>query len=209
MRRRAFITLLGGAAVVWPLAAAAQSPTKIWRIGIIDNTPMWDSFREELHHLGYVAGRNVIFEYRDAQGAPERMAAAATELARLPVDAIATYGTPASRAAKQATTMIPVVMIAVGDPIAAGLVPNFARPGGNLTGNSLISADLVAKRMQILKEVVPSVRHLAFLWNPDNASNFAQLRELQVSAPAFGINLISVEFGSASDFDSTFCQHDA
>jgi putative ABC transport system substrate-binding protein len=196
--------MLVGPAVGWSFAAAAQSQTRIWRVGIIDDTSMWDAFRDELRALGYVEGRNVVFEYRYTQGNPDQMANAASELVRLSVDVFATYGTPASRAAKQATTVIPVVMIAVGDPISAGLVTNFARPEGNVTGKSLVSADLVAKRMQLLKEVVPSVQRLAFLWNPDNASNLAQFQELQRSAPAFGIKLVSVEFGSTSDFDHTF-----
>ena len=165
---------------------------------------MWDPFRDELRALGYVEGKNVALENRTTEGIPERMVALAAELASLPVDVIVTFGTQASRAAKQATTTIPIVMISVGDPIAAGLVSNLARPGGNITGNSIVSPVLAAKRMEILKEVAPSVHRLAFLWNPDNASNLAQLSELQNSVTAFNIRLIPIEYGSASDFDRVF-----
>src|SRR5215831_19773185 len=114
MKRRQFITLLGGTAAAWPLAAGAQQQGKIPRIGIIDDAPMWNAFREGLRDLGYMEGQNIAFEYRTADGVPERLAEAATDLARLPVDVIATYGTPATSAAKRATTTIPIVMIAIG-----------------------------------------------------------------------------------------------
>src|SRR6266852_5266438 len=116
MRRRKFITLLGGAAVAWPLAARAQQPaTKIPRIGIIDDVPIWDHFRQGLRDLGYIDGQNIVIEYRSAEGQPDRLATAASELARIPVDVIVTSGTAATRAAQQATTTIPIVMIAIGD----------------------------------------------------------------------------------------------
>ena len=121
MRRREFITLLGSAAV-WPLAARAQHHAKILRIGIIDDSPRWNAFRHELRDLGYLEGHNVAFDYAYGEGVPERLAEAAAQLVRLPVDVIATYGTAASFAAKQATTSIPIVMISVGDPVRAGLV---------------------------------------------------------------------------------------
>src|SRR5260370_37892213 len=118
MRRREFITLLGGAATAWPLAARAQQrPTKIPRIGIIDNAPIWDHFRQGLSELGNIEGRDVVIEYRLGQGQPDRLAAAASELASLPVDVIVTTGSTATQAAKQATTTIPIVMIAVGYPV--------------------------------------------------------------------------------------------
>ena len=134
--RREFITLLGGAAV-WPLAARAQqSVSKIPRIGIIDDAPMWNAFREGLRDLGYLEGQNIAFEYRTADGVPERLAEAATDLARRPVDVIATYGTAPSIAAKAATTTIPMVMIAVGDVVRTGL-----RRGGGVAAARTISAD--------------------------------------------------------------------
>src|SRR5215510_15459387 len=119
MRRREFITLLGGAVVAWPLAARAQQPAKVPRIGIIDDAPIWDHFRQGLRDLGYIEGQNIAFEYRSAEGKPDRLAAVASELARLPVDVIVTFGTAAAYAAKEATTTIPIVMI-VGDPVRSG-----------------------------------------------------------------------------------------
>jgi hypothetical protein len=120
MRRREFIALIAGAAAL-PLGARAQHPTKMPRIGIIDDGPIWDHFRAGLHDLGYIEGRSIAIEYRSAEAQPERLALAASELAQLPVDVIAIYGTAAAHAAKQATTTIPIVMIGIGDPVRAGL----------------------------------------------------------------------------------------
>ena len=124
MRRREFITLLGGIAA-WPLAARAQHrPTKTPLIGIIDDAPIWDHFRQGLSDLGYVEGRDIVFEYRSAEGQPDRLAAVAGDLASLPVDVIASFGSAATRAAREATATIPIVMIAIGDPVRAGFVPS-------------------------------------------------------------------------------------
>jgi putative ABC transport system substrate-binding protein len=203
MRRREFITLLGGA-TAWPLAARAQQPAKIPRIGIIDNAPIWDHFRQGLRDHGYVEGRDVVFEYRSAQGKPELLAAAAADLSRLPVDVIATFGSPASRAAQQATKTIPIVAISVGDPVRIGLVASLARPGGNITGNTNLGPDVVTKRLQLLKELIPSVSRLAFLWNPDNGSNAVQVEETKTALPALQLTLISVEVRSVGEFDDAF-----
>src|SRR5215831_13084949 len=165
VRRREFITLLGSAAA-WPLVARAQQQGKIPRIGIIDDAPMWNAFREGLRDLGYLEGQNIAFEYAYDDGVPERLAEAAAALVRRPVDVIATFGTPASFAAKQATTTIPILMISIGDPVRAGLVPSLARPGGNITGNTSLGQDVGAKRLQILKEAIPTVSRVALLWNP-------------------------------------------
>src|SRR5215510_626084 len=127
--RRAFITLLGGAAVAWPLAARAQQPARVPRIGIVDDAPMWQSFRQALREFGYVEGQSVNYEYRYSEGVPDRLAAAVDELVRRPVDLIAVYATPATEAAKAATTTIPIVMIGVGHPVRAGLLASLARPG--------------------------------------------------------------------------------
>src|ERR1700757_2249269 len=126
MKRREFISLLGGAVAAWPLAARAQRPAKIARVGIIDDAPIWDHFRQGLREAGYVEGQNLAIEHRSAEGQPERLAAAARELVAMPVDVIAVYGTAATHAAQQATTTIPIVIIAIGDPIRAGLVPSLA-----------------------------------------------------------------------------------
>jgi len=183
MKRREFIALL--TAVAWPLGVRAQQAvTKIPRIGIVDDAPIWDHFRAGLRELGYVEGRTIAIEYRSAEGQPDRLAAAAIELARFPVDLIATFGTAASHAAKQATTTIPIVMIGIGDPVRAGLVSNLARPGGNITGNTILGPELTAKRIQLIKEILPAISRMAFLWNPNNASHAAYIEEWKAVVPA-------------------------
>jgi putative ABC transport system substrate-binding protein len=205
MRRREFISLLGSAAVARPLAARAQqSATKIPRIGIIDDAPIWDHFRQGLRDLGYIDRQNIAIEYRSAAGQPERLAAAASELARLPVDVIVTSGSAASRAAQQTTTTVPIVMIAIGDPVRAGLAANLARPGGNITGNTILGAEMSAKRLQLLKEVIPGVLRVAFLWNPNNASHLAYLEEWRAVAPALDVKLLFVEVRSSDQLDGAF-----
>jgi len=205
MRRREFITLLGGAAAAWPLVTRAQQrPTKIPRIGIIDDAPIWDHFRKALHDLGYVEGQNIVIEYRAAQGEPARLVQAARELAGIPVDVIVEFGSTAARAAQMATTTIPIVMISIGDPVRAGFIASLARPGGNMTGNTILGPDLSPKRLQLLKEVIPSVSRAAFLWNPDNASNVVIRDELQAAMPKLGMSLISVAVRSTSEFDTAF-----
>jgi putative ABC transport system substrate-binding protein len=206
VKRREFISLIGSAVAAWPLATRAQQTRKIARIGIIDDSPVWDPFRQQLRELNYVEGQNVVFEYRRAEGVPDRLSAAAGELVQLPVDVIAAFGTPAARAVQQATKTIPLVAISVGDPIGAGLVSNYARPGGNITGNSILGPDVVTKRLQILRDTIPSVSHVAFLWNPDNASNTAILEELRKALPVFQMTLVPLQAQTADDFDRIFAQ---
>ena len=178
LRRRELITLLGGAAATWPLAARAQqSVTKMPRVGIIDNAAIWDHFRQGLRDLGYIEGRNIAIEYRSAEGRPGRLVAAATELVRLPVDVIATYATPATEAAKQATTTIPIVMIGIGDPVGAGFVASLAHPGGNITGDTSLGPPMAAKRLQLLKLAIPTMSRVAILWNPNNGSHADEVIE--------------------------------
>ena len=204
MKRREFITLLGGAAVAWPLTARAQQGPKIPRVGIIDEAPMWNAFRQGLRDLGYVEGQNIAFDYRYANGVPERLAQAAAELVRLPVDVIATFGTPPTVAAMRSTTTIPIVMIGIGDPVRAGLAQSLAHPGGNVTGNTILGAAVVAKRLQLFKEAVPTVSRVALLWNPDNASNVLNVDEVQAAAPALDMTFISVPMRSSNEFYSVF-----
>jgi len=201
MKRREFITLAGGAAAAWPLAARAQQPGKIPRIGIIEDSLQWNAFRHGLRDLGYLEGQNIAFACV-GDGVPERLAEAAAALVRRPVDV--TFGTPASFAAKQATTTIPIVMISIGDPIRTGLVPSLARPGGNITGNTIIGPDVGAKRLQILKEPIPTVSRVAFLWNPDNASNVLQFEETQAAAPTLGVTVIPVSVSPRIEFETAF-----
>src|SRR5215469_16200 len=204
MRRRDFMALLGSTAAMWPLAAHAQPPAKRARIGILDDAPMWQAFRQALRELGYVEGQNIAYEYRYGDGAPKRLATAAAELVRRPVDLIATYGTPATHAAKEATATIPIVMIGVGDPVRAGLVASLARPGGNITGNTVLSPDLGPKRLQILREAIANVKRAVYLANPDNASNMAALAETKIAASEAGTGLIPVAVRTVGDFDPAF-----
>src|SRR6516165_10873144 len=199
--RRQFISLLSGAAA-WPLAARAQQPAHVPRIGIVDDAPMWQTFRQALRELGYVEGQTVNYEYRYSEGVPDRLAAVVGELVRRPVDLIAAYGTPPVETAKAATTTIPIVMIGVGDPVRAGLVASLAHPGGNITGNTVLSPDLGGKRLQLLREAIPTVARVAYLTNPDNTATLDVLAEMKPAAAAAGMALIGVEFGSASDFDT-------
>jgi putative ABC transport system substrate-binding protein len=158
MRRREFITLFGGAAVAWPLAGRAQQPvTKPVRIGVLANEwwPPIESLRDGLREQGYVEGQNLQFEYRWAQDRNERHPALAAELVELPVHVIVTWGTPAALAAKHATSTIPIVMGAIGDPVRVGVVSNLARPGGNITGFAALTFEMEEKRLELLKELLP------------------------------------------------------
>jgi putative ABC transport system substrate-binding protein len=210
MRRRRFITLIGGmatnaVAAAWPLGLRSSfAASKIARIGIIDDNQDWEAFRAELRELGYAEGQNIAFEYRRADEIPEQLAVAARELAQIPVDVIALFGTPAAQAALHATKSIPIVAISVGDPVAAGLVSNLARPGGNLTGNTNLSPQIVTKRLQVLREVIPSVSRVAFLWNPNNVSSAAILDELWRATPFFNMSLTPLEARVADDFPRVF-----
>src|SRR5256885_9580094 len=178
MNRRELIALMAAAAVAPGTARAQQRSKKIPRIGIIDDGAIWQPFRDALRQAGYIDGQTIAFETRTADGNPDRLTAAAAELVRLPVDLIATYGTPASRAAKAATSTIPIVMISVGDPVAAGLAQSLAHPGGNVTGNTILAPELAPKRLQLIKEIIPSASRTALLWNPDNVSSGVNLEQL-------------------------------
>jgi len=200
VKRREFVTLLSSAAA-WPLAARAQQQGRIPHIGIIDDAPMWNAFRQGLRDLGYLEGQNIAFEYRRADDAPEQLAEAATDLARRPVDVIATYGTPPSIAAKAATTTIPIVMIGVGDVVRTGLVQSLAHPGGNITGNTILGPEVQPKRLQLFKAAVPALSRVAFLSSPDNASTRLSFEEMRAAAPTLGMTLIAVSVHRADEFD--------
>src|SRR5215472_11842041 len=205
LRRREFIAALGGVAAAWPIAASGQRPQiRMPRIGIIDDDPVFDNFRQGLRDLGYVENQNIGIDYRSAEGKIDRLAQAARELVLLPVDVIVVGGSPAARAARQATSTIPIVMISIGDPVRAGFAVSLARPGGNMTGNSFLSPDLIGKRLEILKDCVPSVARVGFLWNPDNNSNLVFLEELIIAVPALGLQLISVPVRNADGFEGAF-----
>jgi putative ABC transport system substrate-binding protein len=174
MRRRDFVSLLGSAAIAWPLAARAQQAGKIARIGFLGATSpahygvRVEALRAGLRELGYIEGTNLVLEYRWAEANYERLPALVAELIRSNIDVIVTHGTPAALAAKQATTSIPIVVGIIGDPVASGVVGSVARPGGNITGLSFFSPELDAKRIELLKEAMPQLTRVATLFNPDN-----------------------------------------
>ncbi len=180
MKRREFIALVGGAAATVPAVARAQGPPgKIARIGIIDNSPGLEPFRQQLRELHYVEGQNLAYVYLRTNGDPDQLDAAASALAQVPVDVIVAFGTPRAKAAQRATKTIPIVAISISDPVAAGLVTSLARPGGNITGNTILGPDIVTKKLQILKDVIPSVRRVAYHWNPDNPATADILEDLR------------------------------
>ncbi len=188
MDRRLFLWTLAGGLLTVPLAAQAQQAGKVWRIGFVETTSpslaasTVDAFRQSLRTLGYVEGRNVTIEYRWAAGRIEQLPELAAELVRLPVDVIVTRGTSAALAAKNASGTIPIVMATSGDPVGTGIVQSLARPGGNVTGLSSQVADLVGKRLELLRAVLPTVSRVAVLWNPDGPAARNDWKEAQASA---------------------------
>ena len=195
MRRRAFIALLGGAAaapsVLWPLAARAQQRAKVARIGYLGlvsaswHTPRVTAFRAGLRDLGYAEGKDIVIEFRWAEGRYDQLPALAAELVRLNVDVIVTHTVPGAIAAKQATSTIPIVITAASDLLAFGLVESLARPGGNLTGLSFFNAELTGKRLELLRELVPSLARAAVLLNASNpARKQVMLEVLEPTANA-------------------------
>ena len=208
MRRRQFITLLGGAAA-WPLAARAQQGAKVFRIGFLfygssGSSPELDAFRRGLREFGYIEGQNIAVEYRFASGQVERLRDLATELVRLKPDVIVAPATPASLAAKQATGTIPIVFAGVADAVGAGLIANLARPDGNVTGLTSISAELGGKRLELLKRLVNNASRVAVLYNPADRSNVLLLKELQDAAPALTLTLQPFEVREPSEFEGAF-----
>ena len=191
LERRQFITLLSGAAAAWPLAARAQQPGRVWRIGVLETTSMalnaanFEAFRQSLRDLGYIEEQNLIIEYRSAEGLGERFADLAADLLRLNVDVIVTRGTPAVLAAKRATTTTPIVMAAMGDPLM--VVASLAHPGGNITGLSGYTTDLEAKRAEVIKELVPGAVRIAGLYNMGNPVVPPQWDQLQAAARKLGM----------------------
>ena len=210
MRRREFIILIGGFAAMRPFSARAQSSSKKFvRIGIIDDSPAWDPFRQQLRQLNYVEGQNVAYVRLQTDGSPAQLDAAAAALAQLPVDIIAAFGTPRAQAAQRATKTIPIVAISIGDPIAAGLVTSLAHPVGNVTGNTILGPDIVTKKLQILKDAFPAVSRVAYLWNPDNSATAEIVEDFRKAAPLFQMTLVSLEARTEVDFDRVFAQMSA
>jgi putative ABC transport system substrate-binding protein len=210
MKRRDFITLLGGAAAAWPFAARAQQPLKLPTIGYLGpNTRSLDSqrlvaFLERLRALGWIEGRTIDIDYRWAEGRNERLAEFAAEFVRRNVSVIVTSATPPTVAAKQATSAIPIVFASVGDPVGAGVVESLARPGGNATGLSLQATDATGKRFDLLRDAVPGLRRLAIMANSGNASAALEMREAEATALALGLEAITSEILRGEDIASAF-----
>jgi putative tryptophan/tyrosine transport system substrate-binding protein len=202
MRRREFIMMLGGAAA-WPLGARAQQG-KLARVGVLaltstDAQSLARALREGLREFGYAEGQNLTFEFRSADGNVDRLPALAADLVRLPVDVIVATFTPCALAAKQATTTIPIVMVAVADPVGAGLVQSLARPGGNITGFSNMGAETAGKSVELLREMLPQLRRVAVLANPVDPFTRPLLEQVHLAGRTTGIEIAPVAMARGSD----------
>jgi putative ABC transport system substrate-binding protein len=210
MNRRAFTTLLGGAAVVWPIAARAQQAGKVHRIGVLEtisttlNVANFYALREGLRQLGYAEGQNLVIEYRSADGRDDRFPGLARELLALKVDVIVTRGTPAAKAVKNATSTVPVVMMASGDPVGVGLVTSLARPGGNITGLSAIVGELSPKRLELIREIVPGLARIAVLANTSNDAVRRDWARIETAARSLGVQSQLLDLRESDALGTTF-----
>ena len=208
--RRRLVIALGAGAFAAPLASFAQEPAKIARIGFLGAgsasvTASWvEALRTGLRDLGYIEGKNIVIEYRWADGKYERLADLAGELVRLKVDVLVTHGTSGTRAAKQATTTIPIVMAISGDAVGTGLVASLARPGGNITGSTAISPELMGKLIELLKETFPRMKRVAVLLNPNNAVSAPILKTMEIAARSLKLELQRFEVRSTDKIESAF-----
>jgi ABC-type uncharacterized transport system substrate-binding protein len=210
MRRRGFITLLGGAATAWPFAAGAQQAAKLPTVGYMGAaTPatqgQWAAaFAQRLRELGWIEGRTIAVEYRWTEGRTERAAEIAAEFVQRKVDVIVTSGTGMVLAAKQTTSVIPIVFAATGDPVSTGLVASLPRPGGNVTGLSIQQTDVATKRVELLREVVPGLGRLAIMANVTNPASVLDMREVQAAARTLGLEVITSEIRQGEDIVPAF-----
>jgi len=212
MKRRQFIALLGGAALILPIAARAQQAGTMRRIGLLQglvaNDPDWQlrlaAFRQALQGFGWVEGRNITIEFRYADGKPERLAALANELVQARVELIVTNAAQPIEAARKATSTIPIVMAAVGDALGAGYVASLARPGGNITGLTLMATEQSAKRLELIKEIVPGLVRVAVLWNGNASGHRLQMKEMESAARVLGLTLQSIPIKNADEIDGAF-----
>jgi len=193
-----------------PLAAQGQQTGKLYRIGFLGNSTaaleahLVGPFRDGLRDLGYLEGRNALIEYRWAEGQYERFPALIAQLIALKVDVIVTAGTPATQAVKKATTSVPLVMVAVGDPVGTGIVASLKRPGGNITGLTSIAEETEGKRLELLREVLPTVSRVAVLSNPENQSIVAVLKAMRAAAQVLGMKLQVLEVRTSGELEETF-----
>jgi len=213
--RRRMVLGLSALALTGPLTTRAQPKGKIWRIGFLGAAdpfgyaPHLQGFRQGLQDFGYVEGKNIVVEYRWAEGRYERLPELAGELVRSKVDIIVTHGTPGTRAAKQATQTIPIVMAIVGDATATGIVASIAKPGGNITGSSFFNPELAAKRVELVKESMPTLTQIAVLVNPDNPVFGPALKLMQTTAKALKVELLQFPVRAPKDFEEAFAAMDA
>jgi putative ABC transport system substrate-binding protein len=208
--RRDFIGTLAGGLLAVPLAAAAQQAGRVWRIGFLglpsasSAAARVEAFRRGLRELGYVEGRNLAIEFRWAEGNADRLPALAAEVTKLKVDVIVTQGTEATVAAHRSTTTIPIVVTVISDPVGTGLVRSLARPGGNVTGLTDIAEEVAGKRIEVLREAVPSVTRIAVLWNPANASSGPQMKDMEAAGRKLGLSVRSIEVRDVNQLDGAF-----
>jgi putative ABC transport system substrate-binding protein len=209
MRRRDFIILLGGAAAAWPLAARAQQ-NKVWRIGMLDTAPRelnvanMNAFLQSLRDLGYIEGQNLTIDYRTATGSSEPLPGLVSELLRLKVDVIVLRGTPEAIAVKNATSTVPVVMTAIADPVGSGIVAGLAHPGGNFTGMISFAFELGAKRVEMLREMIPTAKLLAAIRDGGNPVVAEEWEQIRNAARALGVEALNFEVRNAEDVSRAF-----
>jgi putative ABC transport system substrate-binding protein len=210
MRRREFITLVGSGAATWPVIARSEQPARIAKVGHLESglpssSPnLLAAFRQGLRALGYVEGQNLFIVSRYGEGREERLPQVAEELVQYGVDVIFAIGPPQALAAARATDRIPIVFVGGGDPVQIGLVKSFAHPGGNVTGLTFVTVELASKRIQLLKEAVPTAKRLGVLWNPNNTINKLELKEATTATEALGLIPVPIEIRLLEEIDGAF-----
>jgi putative ABC transport system substrate-binding protein len=210
MKRRAFMTLIGSAAATWPLVARAEQQTKIARIGILGLAsaaavaPYVNAVRAGLHDLGYIEGKNLSIEYRFGDDNYDRLPDLAAQLVHLNVDVLVTFAAPGTQAAKSATSTIPIVMAVTADAVGTGLIASLAHPGGNVTGTTVLNPELMGKRLELLKEIVPAITQAAVLLNPGNAANEPVRRAMEMTAKALQVGLHFFELRRSDELNRVF-----
>jgi putative ABC transport system substrate-binding protein len=208
--RRRFLLASVAGVLAAPLTVEAQQAGNVHRIGFLGNSTaaleanLVGPLREGLRELGYVEGQNIVIVYRWAEGQYGRLPILVAELLDEKVEVIVTAGTPATQAVKKATTLVPIVMVAVGDPVATGIVASLGRPGGNITGLTSVSEDLEGKRLELLREVLPTVSRVTVLWNPDNQTLLAELREIRAAAQVLRMTVQALEVRTPGDLEETY-----